>query len=435
MGDTSLAISLCVADTLKTRDELQKKRISQFDNEIEILMCPDEFRSSRAGNVSCEKDGSISLGCLAKLKQKMYWNKANYIMSLRKIEQLQTESYFLEDVLAAISSNSDNIKWTFAREEEEYPFANNLFKTFEMPYYSKIQPVLFKFLGAVFGVISLLSYLGVLGSIKGVPLNTSPYFVAVHDQGTSGSGITIFVLLTLGYASYVTMWALFQMNISGVMELVGNKGTWPVSMSFNARMVARLASPLAFFYLGWIHENQIISGDFENASNGTPLYTAFSRFYQIQVIPIMGNSFNTLFPILMICVSLLTATNILNRIFVAIKCPRLQFGQTFISEEVLKTGKIKLAEKKKFLLRAHERGIFKDKLNIGKGVERNPDSVNYEPEPEIEEGIASKIIAPFKFRNGFGNSFGSVMTQEPQPQKKEMVLTHLSSIIVQIQTM
>jgi hypothetical protein len=61
-------------------------------------------------------------------------------------------------------------------------------------------------------------------------------------------------------------------------------------MSFNARMVARLSAPLAFFYLGWLHENQTRDGTWSDAPSddagddgSAKLYTAFSRFYEIQV--------------------------------------------------------------------------------------------------------------------------------------------------------
>lgn len=352
MADAKLEISLCVADILKTKEEIKSR---EFDNELEYLelLCPSEFTSAKAGKVAIDpKTNTVTLASLSKLKNSLYWNKSKYTMAQQKVEELQQTAYFLEDIIASSNSDSKIIKWSTKPESS----------IIEYYWYVHMYPIIFRIFGFIFGVVSLLSYLGVLGSINGVPLNTSPYFVAIHDNKTTGSGIVIFVLLTLGYACYVTVWALFQIKISGVMELVSNHGTWPISMSFNARMVARLASPLAFFYLGWIHENQIIGGEFENSSSGESLYTAFSRFYKIQVVPIMGNSFNTFFPILMMCISFLTATNILNRIFVMMKCPGLQFGQTLISEEDLNEGKKKLADRKKQVIRQYERAEFREAI-------------------------------------------------------------------------
>jgi hypothetical protein len=77
---------------------------------------------------------------------------------------------------------------------------------------------------------------------------SSVYFLAVHDPTATAASIAIFILFSFGYTTYITYWALFQIRISGMMELVPYKTT-PESLSFNVRMIARLSAPLAFFYL------------------------------------------------------------------------------------------------------------------------------------------------------------------------------------------
>ena len=179
----------------------------------------------------------------------------------------------------------EQIKWSFKPEGSHR----------EWLWYTKIQPIIYRVCAVLSGCLSILSYLGVISGMQGVSNSASPYSIAVHDDKATGTGITVFVLLTLGYTCYVVMWALFEMKISSIMELVTNQGTWPLSMSFNARMVARLAAPLAFFYLGWVHENQTKGNDGQGTAdqNGSQkeLFTAFSRFYQIQVIPVMGERY------------------------------------------------------------------------------------------------------------------------------------------------
>lgn len=61
-------------------------------------------------------------------------------------------------------------------------------------------------------------------------------------------------------------------RLAGFMELVPYKTT-PESLSFNVRMVARLAAPLAFFYLGWLSENGIKPGDWSD--NQAPSVTTY----------------------------------------------------------------------------------------------------------------------------------------------------------------
>ena len=58
------------------------------------------------------------------------------------------------------------------------------------------------------------------------------------------------------------------------MELVPYKTT-PESLSFNVRMVARLAAPLAFFYLGWLSENGIKDGPW--TANSAPSITTYTN--------------------------------------------------------------------------------------------------------------------------------------------------------------
>ena len=113
-------------------------------------------------------------------------------------------------------------------------------------YYS---PILLRALSVVLGILSLFSFLGVISTMTGVSNSSSVYFQAVHRGTPSFSGVLIFILVTMGYAVYVTLWALFQMQFAGMMHLVPHR-TSAVCLSFNARMCARLAAPMAFFYLG-----------------------------------------------------------------------------------------------------------------------------------------------------------------------------------------
>jgi hypothetical protein len=143
-------------------------------------------------------------------------------------------------------------------------------------------------------------------------------------------------------------------------------------MSINARILASLSTPLVFFYLGWVHENQIIGGDFELTYTGNKIYTIFSNFYQIKAIPIMGNPFNAFFPILMMCISFLSILNILNKILVTLKCPGLQFGKyDDISDIVLEEGKIKMSKRKKLIKKAYKNML--EQLNNGntKNTDKN----------------------------------------------------------------
>lgn len=80
------------------------------------------------------------------------------------------------------------------------------------------------------------------------------------------------------------------MKIAGMMELLPGQKTWPNSLSVNARVCAKFVAPTVFFYLSWIAENGTTTGPWTNGRNGKLMLTAFAEFYQIQVIPVIGNN-------------------------------------------------------------------------------------------------------------------------------------------------
>ena len=119
-------------------------------------------------------------------------------------------------------------------------------------------PILLRILAVALGLLSFFSFLGVISTMSGVSNASSAYYLAVHNGNPSFEGVLIFIMITMGYAVYTSLWALFQMQFNGMMHLVPHR-TSAVCLSFNSRMCARLAAPMAFFYLGEnrIHDNMI----------------------------------------------------------------------------------------------------------------------------------------------------------------------------------
>lgn len=67
--------------------------------------------------------------------------------------------------------------------------------------------------------------------------------------------------------------------------------------------------------LEYVHHSQTI---------GMP--SSFSRFYQIQNVPIIKQSFSTLFPVMLLVLVPLFLSNLFNRLFVCLRMEYLQFG-------------------------------------------------------------------------------------------------------------
>jgi hypothetical protein len=72
------------------------------------------------------------------------------------------------------------------------------------------------------------------------------------------------------------------------MELVPRRTT-PESLSFNVRMCARLAAPLAFFYLGWISENGMALFAIDLSMMFRCFF--FAVFFTLPLIPLLLYSF------------------------------------------------------------------------------------------------------------------------------------------------
>ena len=310
---------------------------------------PSEFRSSRMGKVATNKSGQVTIDTLANLRLSLNMMKDRYRMSQARAESTKLNAYNLEDLVKAKTAGT-LIHWSLLNRDS----TRN-----EYLWYCVYRPYLLKFAALLTALLSILSFIGVISSMTGVPSTSSPYFLAVHQSNASAVGIVLFIFVTLGYTAYVTLWSLFQMRLEGYVELVPGRTT-PESLSFNVRMCAKLAAPLAFFYLGWIAENGLDQGHwthnngqdtsyytnvtmntFNSTTNTTTSYnetilitqtnaifmpSAFSNFYQLQSIHFIQQTFGTIFPCILYGVIALILPNLMNRILVCMKLPGLQFG-------------------------------------------------------------------------------------------------------------
>lgn len=259
--------------------------------QICVEECPTEFTSGRLGKVALDKKtGKVTLESLAQLRGEVIALKGSFKMCQGKVEEAKRNAYYYEDILEAMNDKSSGekiIKWSLAPPSS--PWDYNWHVTYK--------PLLFRLSALMAAVFSVFSYLGIIGTMHGVGPGVSVYFLAVHDDRSSASGICVFVLVTLCHTIFTIVWSVFQMKISNLMELLPGQTT-PSSLSVNARVCANLSSPLAFFYLGWIYENGLRKGPWtEGVEGGTAgegaknkLFTAFSKFYQIDIIPVMSEA-------------------------------------------------------------------------------------------------------------------------------------------------
>jgi hypothetical protein len=322
-----------------------------------FIECPAEFKSKRKADADqirpyLTKQGKLTMWGLASLRLSLTVAKSKYKMAMLTLQTTQQRAYYLEDLIASRNSGKGVIHWSL-KNQDSTPAAYN--------WHIRMKPVLCRVLAVAAAMLSLFSFLGAICSMAGVDPSNSVYFLAVHSDEASPAGIVIFILITLAYTVFVAFWALFQMRFFGMMELVPYS-TAPIALSFNVRMVARLAAPLAFFYLGWISENGLVDGSwtsneapslptFENVTvfNTTVIggisvitnYTvqewvnvsqaifmpsSFTHFYQLQKVEAIKRSFGTIYPVILLILVPLYLTNIINRFLVYLKWDNYQFG-------------------------------------------------------------------------------------------------------------
>jgi hypothetical protein len=262
--EISHTISLLCSNVLKTESELAANPSSDpaIARAIAVIVreCPSEFKSETMGTIASDKDGKITIDSLAKLRSSLFYLSSSYEMAQGKVEVAKVNAYYYEDLLEAKArlDGIKSIKWSFDPESTER----------EYTYHIYIRPFLFRVLSLMSIAMSVFSSLGIVGTMNGVGKSLSVYATVIHAESTSGSGICVFVIITLLYPAYVTMWSIFQMKIARVMEVLPGKRTTAPSLSVNSRAVIRLSTPLAFFYLGWVFENGIKEGDWLDGSVG-----------------------------------------------------------------------------------------------------------------------------------------------------------------------
>ena len=367
-NDISVEVSQLVADAKKTKHHLSNQHDSWLLAAMATIEaeCPPEFRSEASGQVAIDqKANRITIDSLAELRRKLNIAKDEYRLAQGRLDSIKLNAYTAEDIHAA-RNRTDGVKeinWSFRQKPGGF---------FSYYWYTSLKPILLRCFAVMCAMLTVLSFLGIIGSFKGNSEETSTYFLAVEADTTTPSECVFFVFLTFGYMSVVTFWAISQIRVSGTFEMVPFRTT-PESLSFNARLVARFAAPMAFFYLGWIFENGTNNGEWVYSDvtiAGQPQYemlSSFAEFYQIQLVSWLSAALNTVFPGIVCVIVFLVVTNLINRLLVLIKLPQYQFGDEIPTDGQLKDGKTKLERQKKMMERTVKRYSLK---NVILGVNR-----------------------------------------------------------------
>jgi len=107
-----------------------------------------------------------------------------------------------------------------------------------------------------------------------------------------------FCLVPLSYVTYTAYFSIFRLKVSGWYGLYGNHNTDAGSLLWCASILARLAAPLCYHFLLLIR----VKG------------TTFQAFMgQMNMVPVLGESFNQVFPCLIVLLCCCNVFNVYSR--------------------------------------------------------------------------------------------------------------------------
>lgn len=145
------------------------------------------------------------------------------------------------------------------------------------------------------GLCGCLSGIIVLGQLTMFSESWSLSILALLFHRNHGFGLTqVLCILPLTYMVCTAYWSVFRLKITGWYGLYSNHNTDTGSLLWCASLLARLAAPLSYHFLLLVR----VKG------------TAFQVMMgQMNVVPVLGRSFNEIFPCL---VGFLCLCNLLN---------------------------------------------------------------------------------------------------------------------------
>eukprot|EP00933_Yihiella_yeosuensis_P017204 TRINITY_DN14438_c0_g1_i1.p1 TRINITY_DN14438_c0_g1~~TRINITY_DN14438_c0_g1_i1.p1 ORF type:complete len:631 (-),score=44.14 TRINITY_DN14438_c0_g1_i1:141-1985(-) len=134
-----------------------------------------------------------------------------------------------------------------------------------------------------------------------------------------GFGVTqVLCTLPLGYMVCTAYWSVFRLKIAGWYGLYPNHNTDTGSLLWCASVLARLAAPLCYHFLLLIR----VKGTSFQAMMG-----------QMNVVPVLGKSFNEVFPIIIAFLVLCNLLNVYSKIVQVCGLHSLDFERTPVGTE------------------------------------------------------------------------------------------------------
>ncbi|GJD12269.1 LMBR1 domain-containing protein 2 [Galdieria sulphuraria] len=132
-------------------------------------------------------------------------------------------------------------------------------------------------------------------------VDLSPLSLWIHRQGMSNYSIQLISLFSIAYLALCVYYSLFHFNLYRFYELIPQH-TDAYSLFLNALLCCRFTVPLCYNFLTLLHETSFaVPLLYPQIPASLLPTTSFSKVEQsMQVLPILGNSFNAFFPVVLL---------------------------------------------------------------------------------------------------------------------------------------
>ncbi|EME28391.1 uncharacterized protein Gasu_40870 [Galdieria sulphuraria] len=160
---------------------------------------------------------------------------------------------------------------------------------------------LFAFMCIVLSILFLWSETTIWSLKTSSHVDLSPLSLWIHRQGMSNYSIQLISLFSIAYLALCVYYSLFHFNLYRFYELIPQH-TDAYSLFLNALLCCRFTVPLCYNFLTLLHETSFaVPLLYPQIPASLLPTTSFSKVEQsMQVLPILGNSFNAFFPVVLL---------------------------------------------------------------------------------------------------------------------------------------
>lgn len=329
-------------------------------NYILSLIPGDMLEHQRAMQTQLSRDaatqlGELTLNKLVKLHKDLKDILSEYQRSKYRWDAMVDEAIDLEDIITASDSPFRRIVFSF--KDCKTGFLARAREVVEWYWLTKAKPLLYRTLALGFIVMSILVVLGETTLFLEFPIGVFP----IMFRESYGNVITQFLcMIPLCYIIFCTYFGLFNLKLSGWYGLYPNNHTDSSNLVWSAFFLARLSAPLCYnFFL------------FVKVRN-----TVYSQVMDIiDLVPLVGTSFATFFPLLLVFFAGLNLFHVYGRFMSALGMSQLSFSDKHRADKIgdgkLMVQRARTEKEKKFV--ANDRRSNVEMGRIG-GIQEARDS-------------------------------------------------------------